>query len=694
MQIPFLRTSYRRTAFQLSTDNIVRISLDTNLLMAREVHPFWEDSMPSKRKSSRGEECPEKSTMRSRSSVEMHALSGGVPFIHEQKGLKDWCRSSLDVVCPGTGTRPLSACAMDPRDIVHFPYAVVEIKLQAKPPKWLKEIVKSGLLLPVPKFSKFQHGTAILYQPLTENVPYWFMPDQVRRDVLTPASWDEMKDQTDPFLKDRIADWLFPVVEEAPESKGGTSVADERNSPHLDNDKRDCSASRQQLVDGERLTPKATPIFSSRHRFNLIAMLHRSSTALKPGAFSKEALPHSLSEEATGRVRSARCEVVSVQETEGNRLGSTDTNTYLHYIPQQQAEEKIAEEATSCIHEAMHLVKLPTTPAVLPSLERMGSDDCGGSSSPEERGSLNASHGDGISSGLRSAGTPSGSERGLRNLTPGSSTPVADSGDDLEAGLCKSSSSSTILHHTQDRYESDMNCHMVGNVIDAAAGTGPDAHLENIQFHNSCPSPLPEKESEETGEIQGGSPQSAITFGAVPAIPSNTLSYSTPPASGELPSSTNRVSTSNIFIPETRLYRPREQQGAPVSDAGQNNNSGSMMFNGPVDPRSFSVMQYSMEMPGGPEASYGPGDGNQGENIRRYSTGRSKALVRTRVEPKTFFANERTFLQWLNISVLVMFLALSLLRYVVSISVIYLCGRPCACSYSLVFFCHFSFSSG
>lgn len=40
---------------------------------------------------------------------------------------------------------------------------------------------------------------------------------------------------------------------------------------------------------------------------------------------------------------------------------------------------------------------------------------------------------------------------------------------------------------------------------------------------------------------------------------------------------------------------------------------------------------------------------------------RGKALVRTRVEPKTFFANERTFLQWLQISVLIMFMGLSLL---------------------------------
>ena len=40
---------------------------------------------------------------------------------------------------------------------------------------------------------------------------------------------------------------------------------------------------------------------------------------------------------------------------------------------------------------------------------------------------------------------------------------------------------------------------------------------------------------------------------------------------------------------------------------------------------------------------------------------RAQALVRTRIEPKTFFANERTFLQWLNIAVLVMLTSLSLL---------------------------------
>lgn len=55
-----------------------------------------------------------------------------------------------------------------------------------------------------------------------------------------------------------------------------------------------------------------------------------------------------------------------------------------------------------------------------------------------------------------------------------------------------------------------------------------------------------------------------------------------------------------------------------------------------------------------------PGGG--GGALTQRNKSRAQAMVRTRVEPKTFFANERTFLAWLQISVLVMFLGLSLLR--------------------------------
>ena len=32
------------------------------------------------------------------------------------------------------------------------------------------------MLLPVPKFSKFLHGAAVLLQRSCHNVPYWFLP--------------------------------------------------------------------------------------------------------------------------------------------------------------------------------------------------------------------------------------------------------------------------------------------------------------------------------------------------------------------------------------------------------------------------------------------------------------------------------------------------------------------------------------
>ena len=42
----------------------------------------------------------------------------------------DWCRDARAPLAPG--------------EAVAFPYAVVEIKLQVKPPPWIKELVQSG----------------------------------------------------------------------------------------------------------------------------------------------------------------------------------------------------------------------------------------------------------------------------------------------------------------------------------------------------------------------------------------------------------------------------------------------------------------------------------------------------------------------------------------------------------------------
>lgn len=148
---PLIRTCYRRTAFQESSNNLVRISIDTELCMANEL---------------------------------------GAP-----RAPGDWCRDMSAPIGPG--------------DLVHFPYAVVEIKLQAKPPPWVKSLVASGALLVVPKFSKFLHGVASLHQPRLTNTPHWFLPDEAHPECMTPATWEEMSDPSDAYYKE-ASNWLFP----------------------------------------------------------------------------------------------------------------------------------------------------------------------------------------------------------------------------------------------------------------------------------------------------------------------------------------------------------------------------------------------------------------------------------------------------------------------------------------------------
>ena len=117
---PTMRTQYMRTAFQIPFDATVRISLDTNLCMINE---RTEDTM---------------------------------------SGLR-WYRDPHQKV-------PLN-------EITRFPHAVLEVKLQidegSKTPEWVTELIESGMLMEVHKFSKFIHGCAVLLPDEVRAVPYW-----------------------------------------------------------------------------------------------------------------------------------------------------------------------------------------------------------------------------------------------------------------------------------------------------------------------------------------------------------------------------------------------------------------------------------------------------------------------------------------------------------------------------------------
>lgn len=140
---PVCRSFYNRTAFQLPADARVRISLDTELTMIRE------DNLDGVTRSG-----------------------------------DNWRRMDIGIDYPFS--------QLPPSDIVRFPYAVLEVKLQTQqgqePPEWVRQLISSHLVEAVPKFSKFIHGTACLFPDRIKLLPYW-MP-QMDVDIRKPATHD------------------------------------------------------------------------------------------------------------------------------------------------------------------------------------------------------------------------------------------------------------------------------------------------------------------------------------------------------------------------------------------------------------------------------------------------------------------------------------------------------------------------
>ncbi|KAM3164800.1 Vacuolar transporter chaperone 4 [Lachancea thermotolerans] len=136
---PVVRSFYNRTAFQLPGDARVRISLDTELSMVREDNFDGYD----------------------RTKGNWRRMDIGVDWPFKQLPEKDICR---------------------------FPYAVLEVKLQTQlgqePPEWVRELVGSHLVEPVPKFSKFIHGVATLLNNKVESIPFWL--PQMDVDIRKP----------------------------------------------------------------------------------------------------------------------------------------------------------------------------------------------------------------------------------------------------------------------------------------------------------------------------------------------------------------------------------------------------------------------------------------------------------------------------------------------------------------------------
>ncbi|KAI9842143.1 MAG: Phosphate metabolism transcription protein [Sclerophora amabilis] len=141
---PLLRANYTRTAFQIPGDNRVRISLDTDLALIRE------DSLDADRP------C---------------------------RDPQEWHRGDIDAAemeFPFSGIRK--------GEIARFPHAVLEIKIRQEASRnyseWVSDLMSSHLLKEAPRFSKFVHGVAHLFEDYVNSFPFWLseVDQDIRKD--------------------------------------------------------------------------------------------------------------------------------------------------------------------------------------------------------------------------------------------------------------------------------------------------------------------------------------------------------------------------------------------------------------------------------------------------------------------------------------------------------------------------------
>ncbi|EAW08011.1 SPX domain protein [Aspergillus clavatus NRRL 1] len=258
---PMLRANYTRTAFQIPGDDRIRISMDTNLALIRE-----------------------------------DALDQDRPI----RDPNDWHRKDIDeegMQYPFSNIRT--------GEINRFPHALLEIKLRgsAHNAEWVKDLMVSHLVKEAPRFSKFVHGVAQLFEDYVNSFPFWLseLENDIRRDPetafheeqerLAKRAEDDMA--VGSFMGNRASPSVRPMVGSpmALLAEGGSPTQVRRPSQAIPR------PSRPSIPDGQgRTLPEGVaqedtePITSSRlaSLFPSVALsrsksTHRQSVVLPPG---------------------------------------------------------------------------------------------------------------------------------------------------------------------------------------------------------------------------------------------------------------------------------------------------------------------------------------------------------------------------------------------------------------------------
>ncbi len=245
---PMLRANYTRTAFQIPGDDRIRISLDTDMAFIRE------DSLDSDRPCRNPEE---------------------------------WHRKEIDeaeMEFPFKGVRQ--------GEISRFPFALLEIRVRDDASKrtneWIADFMASHLVKEAPKFSKFVHGVAQLFEDYVNSFPFWLsdLETDIRRDP--EAAFQQEQEKKAKKVEDELAVGSFIGGKSATSftpavgSPAGKSPAKGRQQSAVETETKDGDSDHE---------PEYTPAKSRRMRSLLpsfsgskYARAHRhASVQLPPG---------------------------------------------------------------------------------------------------------------------------------------------------------------------------------------------------------------------------------------------------------------------------------------------------------------------------------------------------------------------------------------------------------------------------
>eukprot|EP00798_Chlamydomonas_sp_ICE-L_P011226 gene11226-18855_t len=665
-QEPYLRTSYQRCAFQRSDSNAVRISLDTQQeeFVCKESTLANSASLPN----------PEPITLPSQPAALPHSYPASRPnsaslptqlaTLSNADSVPNHDSTQQEAIICKKNESTLGVAGTDSP----LPEALTE----------------SGLLVESPKFSKFLHGMACLYPSQVKNTPHWFVPmhnssgqgslaKQICASLcgkppdkgectgctyMRPALIEEMADASDP-MKERVPTWLFPPDITLNQYMSIKLPADGQPTRHVPTWLFPPDITPYQLMN---INPTAEE--QAEAEAILSAAQNHIATSAQTGSQTGTPKRLHMMEEEMQLNNLALAEhslwtIVTSSKKENGYIGCDSL----------QRSKKEQRHSPSLLHKLLYRLRLrgdkahvlnkiqiTNAEALLP-LPLLTPTAALASIRRDPQGSCPAP----AATATRDTDVVWDVEQGLAWPGPSLSTADPQSAFDQQHTCTETSVYADLpVYSDQSDRVQQSDVQQSGHPEHAVCAERGVAEQEGQSFGMASPGQVEGVWRGGRGTDQAnpnssmGSPGVDVSAcrsggGSDQAWQSGTLT-SVVVAQAAASTSPHLDHDQAIVIPTVVTHTMLR--------------GFSRVYGGSRWGR--LKRQWSDTRPGcwgqrRQKAQAGGGGGGSGNDLKQPQLPSSMALVRSRVEPKTFFASERTFLAWINIAVLVMFTSLSLM---------------------------------